>query len=189
MLKRHDIPFVAIDDAVEIVAARRDEGVDIYWGSATRRELLLACGVARARALVVTVQNPRAAEEIVRLAHEARADLTIVARARDANHATRLYERGASDAIPETIEASLQLAETVLVDIGVPMGFVIASIHEKRDEYRELLRPKLEAARRRQELRVTTRARIMARRRQNPSVQTGDAGLTLGSSEEEDASP
>ena len=189
MLKRHDIPFVALDDSVEIVAARRDEGVDIYWGSATRRELLLACGVAQARALVVTVQNPRAAEDIVRLAHEARADLTIVARARDATHATRLYERGASDAIPETIEASLQLAETVLVDIGVPMGFVIASIHEKRDEYRELLRPRLEAARQRQELRVTTRARIMARRRQSPSVQAGDAGTPLGPSEEEDFSP
>ena len=61
-------------------------------------------------------------EEVVRLAHEIRGDLTIVARARDADHATELYELGATDAIPETIEASLQLAETVLVDIGVPDG-------------------------------------------------------------------
>ena len=176
MLKRHDIPFVAIDDAVELVASRRDEGVDIYWGSATRRELLLACGVAQARALVVTVPNPGAAEEIVRLAHEARADMTIVARARDAGHATRLYEAGASDAIPETIEASLQLAETVLVDIGVPMGFVIASIHEKRDEYRELLKPKSEAARQRHVARAATRGRIMARRRLGSA--RNDAGAT-----------
>ena len=176
MLKRHDIPFVAIDDAVELVAARRDEGVDIYWGSATRRELLLACGVAQARALVVTVPNPRAAEEIVRLAHEARADMTIVARARDAGHATRLYEAGASDAIPETIEASLQLAETVLVDIGVPMGFVIASIHERRDEYRELLKPKSEAARQRHVARAATRGRVMARRRLGSA--SIDAGAT-----------
>ena len=65
-----------------------------------------------------------------------------MARARDAAHATHLYEIGATDAIPETIEASLQLSEAVLVDIGVPMGFVIASIHEKRDEYRALLQPK-----------------------------------------------
>jgi CPA2 family monovalent cation:H+ antiporter-2 len=173
MLKRHDIPYVAIDNAVEIVAARRDEGVEIYWGSAARREFLLACGVAQARALVVTVQNPPAAEEIVRLAHEARADMTIVARARDAGHATRLYEVGASDVIPETIEASLQLAETVLVDIGVPMGFVIASIHEKRDEYRELLKPKSETARQRHLARAATRGRLMARRRQGASIDTG----------------
>ncbi len=165
MLKRHEVPFVAIDDTVDNVAARRDEGVEIYWGSAARRELLLGCGVAQARALVVTVQNPVAAEEIVRVAHEARADMVIVARARDAQHATRLYEAGASDAIPETIEASMQLAETVLVDIGVPMGFVIASIHEKRDEYRELLKPKAEAARQRQVARAAIRSRLMARRR------------------------
>ena len=76
--------------------------------------------------------------------------MVIVARARDAASCDELYEAGASDAIPETIEASMQLAETVLVDIGVPMGFVIASIHEKRDEYRELLKPKGEAARQRQ---------------------------------------
>jgi len=41
--------------------------------------------------------------------------------------------------VPETIEASLQLSEAVLVDLGVPMGFVIASIHEKRDEFRKML--------------------------------------------------
>jgi monovalent cation:H+ antiporter-2, CPA2 family len=111
------------------------------------------------------VQTPAAAEEIVQVAHEARSDMVIVARARDADHATRLYEAGASDAVPETIEASMQLAETVLVDIGVPMGFVIASIHEKRDEYRELLKPKEEAALQRQVARAATRKRVMARRR------------------------
>jgi CPA2 family monovalent cation:H+ antiporter-2 len=165
MLKRHGVPYVAVESAVSIVAARRDEGVEIYWGNAARREFLLRCGVAQARALVVTVEKPAAIEEIVRLAHAERADMTIVARAMDARHATQLYELGATDAIPETIEASLQLAETVLVDIGVPMGHVIASIHEKRDEYRKLLQPKGEAARQRQELRSVVRIREMARRR------------------------
>ena len=68
-----------------------------------------------------------------------RPDVVMVARARDARHARRLYELGATDAVPETIEASLQLSEAVLVDLGVPMGFVIASIHEKRDEIRKSL--------------------------------------------------
>ena len=65
----------------------------------------------------------------------------MVARARDAAHAKTLYDLGVTDAVPETIEASLQLSEAVLVDIGVPMGLVIASIHEKRDAYRKLLSP------------------------------------------------
>ncbi|HTO80572.1 MAG TPA: cation:proton antiporter, partial [Methylocystis sp.] len=165
MLNRHKIPFVAIDDAVSLVAERRDEGVDIYWGSAEKRELLAKCGLEQARALAVTVTNVQAAIEIVRVAHEMRGDMTIVARARDADHATRLYEAGATDAIPETIEASLQLAETVLVDIGVPMGYVIASIHGKRDEYREILKPKAEEARERQFKRLALRSRLLARRR------------------------
>jgi len=165
MLKRHDIPFVAIDDAVELVAARRKEGAEIFWGSATKPELLAACGLAQARALAVTVTKTDAAVEIVRIAHGMRADMTIVARARDAEHATRLYEAGATDAIPETIEASLQLAETVLVDIGVPMGFVIASIHGKRDEYREALKPKEARARERHVKRSALRSRLLARRR------------------------
>jgi CPA2 family monovalent cation:H+ antiporter-2 len=165
MLKRHSVPYIAMESDAAIVAARRDEGVEIYWGNATRRDFLLRCGVAQALALVVTVEKHNATEEIVRLAHAERADLTIVARAIDARHATQLYELGATDAIPETIEASLQLDETVLVDVGVPMGFVIASIHEKRDEYRKLLQPKGEAARQRQELRSIVRSRELARRR------------------------
>jgi len=63
-------------------------------------------------------------------------DLPIVARARDPTHAAELYKAGVTDAVPETLEASLQLSEAALVDLGVPMGPVIASIHEKRDELR-----------------------------------------------------
>lgn len=141
MLKRHDIPFVAVDGSPQLVAKARADGVEVYWGDATRPEFLERVGLAGARALVVTMDAPPAVEKVVTLAHAARPELTIVARARDAVHATHLYELGVTDAIPETIEASLQLAEAVLVDIGVPMGFVIASIHEKRDEYRKFLQP------------------------------------------------
>jgi CPA2 family monovalent cation:H+ antiporter-2 len=160
MLTRHQIPFVAVDDVVSIVSTARLNGVEIYWGNAQRRDFLIKCGVAQAKALVVTIENPPATEEIVRLAHELREDLIIVARARDARHATELYRLGASDAIPETIEASLQLAETVLIDIGVPMGHVIASIHEKRDEFRKMLQPRNEQARARQRARRSSPRRM-----------------------------
>ena len=73
-----------------------------------------------------------------------RPDIIIVSRARDADHARHLYELGATDAVPETVEASLQLSEAALVGLGIPMGPVIASIHEKRDEIRHDLQ---EAAR------------------------------------------
>jgi CPA2 family monovalent cation:H+ antiporter-2 len=86
--------------------------------------------------LVVTFDSATAVEDVVTVARQERADLTIVARARDAAHATKLYRLNVTDAVPETIEASLQLSEAALVDIGVPMGLVIASIHEKREEFR-----------------------------------------------------
>ena len=62
--------------------------------------------------------------------------MVVIARARDDRHAARLYALGVTDAVPETTEASLQLAENLLVDLGVPMGLVLASIHEKRDTFR-----------------------------------------------------
>ena len=66
-------------------------------------------------------------------------DLPIIARARDTAHAADLYRAGVTDAVPETLEASLQLSEAALVDLGVAMGPVIASIHEKRAELRSAI--------------------------------------------------
>jgi CPA2 family monovalent cation:H+ antiporter-2 len=139
MLDRHDLPWIAIDRDPSFVQAGRRAGHRVYFGDAARVELLERCGLNQARAVVVTMDAPEAAEAVVATARGHRPDLTIVARARDARHAARLYELGATDAVPETIEASLQLSEAVLVDIGVPMGLVIASIHERRDEYRKVL--------------------------------------------------
>ena len=70
--------------------------------------------------------------------------LPIIARARDTKHAAQLYRAGVTDAVPETLEASLQLAEAVLVDTGLAMGPVIASIHEKRDEMRSRIKTEAE---------------------------------------------
>jgi CPA2 family monovalent cation:H+ antiporter-2 len=139
MLDRHDLPWIAIDRDPSFVQQGRRAGHRVYFGDASRVELLERCGLDHARAVVVTMDSPDAAEAVVATARGHRPDLTIVARARDARHAARLYELGATDAVPETIEASLQLSEAVLVDIGVPMGLVIASIHERRDEYRKVL--------------------------------------------------
>ncbi|TCS18280.1 cation:proton antiporter [Caulobacter sp. BK020] len=139
MLDRHDLPWIAIDRDPGFVQQGRRNGHQVYFGDASRVELLERCGLDYARAVVVTMDSPEAAEAVVAVARGHRPDLTIVARARDARHAARLYDLGATDAVPETIEASLQLSEAVLVDIGVPMGLVIASIHERRDEYRKVL--------------------------------------------------
>ena len=148
MLSRHEIPWAAVDREAAAAEAARATGKEVFFGDASRREFLLKLGIESARALVVTMDSPEAAEATVAAARALRSDLTIVARARDTRHAQRLYALGATDVVPETVEASLQLSEAVLIDIGTPMGLVIASIHERRDEYRKLLnRPEAPSSR------------------------------------------
>ncbi len=139
MLDVHKIPFIAVDSDPRVAARGREAGKPVYYGDASRPEYLRRCGVEAARAVVVTMDSPVANEAVVETTRRLRSDVTLVARARDADHARKLYDLGVTDAAPETIEASLQLAEATLVDLGVPMGLVIASIHEKRDEYRKIL--------------------------------------------------
>jgi CPA2 family monovalent cation:H+ antiporter-2 len=174
MLARHDLDFIAVDGDPKLVARERPQMRNLYWGDATRPEFLRACGLEEASALIVTIDRPQQAEQVVALARKARPDITIVARARDAHHATQLYALGATDAIPETTEASLQLSEAALVDIGVPMGLVIASIQEKRDEYRKLLQPD-GAEEEPRAFRPSTRMKDMGRRREtkDPASEVG----------------
>ena len=93
--------------------------------------------MGQASALVLTMDEPVLSVRLVKRVRSLYPDLTIVARARDAQHAAELYRAGASDAVPETLESSLQLSEAVLVDLGVAMGPVIASIHQKRADLRK----------------------------------------------------
>jgi CPA2 family monovalent cation:H+ antiporter-2 len=132
LLEAHGVPYVGVDRDTDRVAAQRKLHRLVYWGDITQPELLRRLHVDTARALVVTMSDHAAADRLVALARAQRPDLLIVVRARDAGHAAHLYGIGATDAVPETIEASLQLSEAVLIDLGVAMGPVIASIHERR---------------------------------------------------------
>lgn len=171
MLQVHGIRYLAVDSDPALVTRYRAEGRDIFWGNAMRPEFLARCGLEQARALIITMDKPADAGEIVRDSRTRYPNLTIVARARDAAHATELYGLGVSDAVPETIEASLQLSEAVLVDIGIPMGKVIASIHEKRDEFRKILQPAGSNAEARHRLRVSLRRKEMLKPQPKPKAE------------------
>jgi CPA2 family monovalent cation:H+ antiporter-2 len=139
ILDAHGYPYLATDRDPAAVTEYRQRGRELYYGDATNPAFLKSCGLMTAHALIVTIHDHAAIDEIVRVAHELRPDLLVVSRARDATHARHLYSIGVTDAVPETIEASLQLSEATLVALGLPAGPVIASIHEKRDEFRREL--------------------------------------------------
>jgi CPA2 family monovalent cation:H+ antiporter-2 len=140
MLVTHGQPYVAVESNIDAVAAARRQGYKVVFGDISRPETLDKLNLGYARALILTMDQPVLAEHIVKRVRAWLPDITIVARARDPEHAARLYQAGASDAVPETLESSLQLSEAVLVDLGVAMGPVIASIHEKRDEFRRQIK-------------------------------------------------
>ncbi len=140
MLDAHRRPWIAIEADVDLVAAARAQGRPVRFGDAARDGLLDSLGVADAAAVVMTMDDPVQAVRLTRRLRGSWPNLTIVARARDPDHAGELYRAGVTDAVPETLESALQLSEAVLVDLGVAMGPVIASIHEKRDALREAIK-------------------------------------------------
>ncbi|MEM7703525.1 MAG: cation:proton antiporter [Pseudomonadota bacterium] len=139
MMNQHDQPHVILDSDPDTIMSANRQGYRALFGDAARGDALSRLGVERAPAVVLTMDEPVLAQRLVTKLRNEHPDLLIVSRARDTEHAAALYRAGASHAVPENLESSLQLSEAVLVDIGVAMGPVIASIHEKRDEFREKL--------------------------------------------------
>ena len=137
MLDSHGKDYLAIDAHVDTVASAREEGYDVLFGDVSRADFVERLAKREPSAFILTMDNPVLVGRLAKVLRKAFPELPIIARARDTAHAAQLYKAGVTDAVPETLEASLQLSEAALVDLGVAMGPVIASIHEKRSELRQ----------------------------------------------------
>jgi monovalent cation:proton antiporter-2 (CPA2) family protein len=120
VLAAQELPHLALDTDADLVAQFRHKGASILFGDARRADILRKVDIERAGAFVTTMDSPSAAERVVEEVHRNWPQVPIYARARDVLHATRLITRGATHVVPETIEASLQLSELVLIGAGVP---------------------------------------------------------------------
>ncbi|MEO5868083.1 MAG: cation:proton antiporter, partial [Sphingomonas sp.] len=140
MLAAHGQRYIAVEADIDAVKAGCADGYPVLFGDVSRPELIDRLRLGHADALVLTMDDPVLGVRLTRRVRDWVPGLTIVARARDVAHAAQLYRAGATDAVPETLESSLQLSEAVLVDLGIAMGPVIASIHEKRDELRQAIK-------------------------------------------------
>lgn len=134
ILKVRRVPFVAIDIDPGRARACRARGDYVFYGDATRDELLRHFNVERAAAAVITLDSAlasfRALEAVKRLAPS----LPVVVRARDATHADTLMASGATAIAPETFESSLQLSGQVLRALGEPADAINATIERIRSE-------------------------------------------------------
>ena len=144
MLTTHNLDYVAIDSDTDSVHQGRGGGYKVLFGDVSRGTLVERLQLGQPTAVILTMDNPVLVARLAKRLRLAYPDLPIIARARDTAHAARLYKAGVTDAVPETLEASLQLSEAALVDLGIAMGPVIASIHEKRDQLRAKIKEEAE---------------------------------------------
>ena len=124
--------YVALDIDPMNVSAARSRGLPVFFGDASRPEMLKRVYIENAAALVVTLDNENKADRIVELARRQRPDLIIHARARHSSHAARLLALGTNEVVPETLEASLQIAGRLLQALGTSEEVALARIAVQR---------------------------------------------------------
>ncbi len=132
LLEEQRIPYVAIDSDPDLVAAERAKGAAVFFGDASQPDLLKHLGIERAAAFATTMDAPQAAEHVIKAVHKNWPHIPIIARACDVSHAENLRASGARSAVPETVEASLELCEQLLTNIGFPQEAARAIVDDQR---------------------------------------------------------
>ena len=139
------IRHLALDLDPGRVATARRLGSLVFYGNATHYEVLKMAGIERAGAVVVTIDQPVRAQQIVAMLREHHPDLPVIVRAHDNTQATNLESAGATRAVPETLEASLQLGRAVLTTVGAPIDDVRQVIQRLRERHYERVDTVVEA--------------------------------------------
>jgi CPA2 family monovalent cation:H+ antiporter-2 len=143
VLAAQKVPYVALDMDAATVTGLHREGRPVFFGDAQRPEVLEAVRLGRASALVITLDAPDAARQVLHAANHLCPRLQIFVRARDMDDARDLMAAGACHAVPEMVESSLQLAAEVLMDRGIPADAITPLLDIVRGQVYEAIRPKV----------------------------------------------
>lgn len=128
-------PFVALDSDASVVKKERTKGHPIFYGDVSKPELLKAVGAKNAQLIIVTLNDPNAIEELVMSLRKTYPEINIYARGHSLNQCRELRRLGASGAVSENVEASLELARMTLKNIGVNAQKRDAIIRNYRRRY------------------------------------------------------
>lgn len=139
-LDQEGVPSIALDNDPQRIREATAAGERVVYGNAARREVLLAAGLARARVVIVTYTDTASALRIIALVQEARPGLPIVVRTLDDSDVEKLKNAGATEVVADLMEASLMLASSTLMLVGVPLTRVLRRIRETREHRYELFR-------------------------------------------------
>jgi len=140
ILEGERIPYMALDLDPDRVRQAAAAGQSVVFGDAARLQSLMAAGLARASAVVVSYQDTASAMKILRLVQEHAPKVPVIVRTIDDSEMEKLRAAGATEVVPEAIEGSLMLASHALALVGVPMRRVIRVVQDQRDARYGLLR-------------------------------------------------
>ena len=140
MLEREGIPYLALDLDPDRVRQATAAGDSVVYGDAARLQALMAAGLARASAVVVTYLNVNSAFKVLGHSRAHAPQVPVIVRTLDDSNLEKLQAAGATEVVPETLEASLMLASHALALVGVPMRRVIRIVQDQRDARYSLLR-------------------------------------------------
>ncbi len=140
ILEQEGFEFVALDLDPLRVREAQDAGDPVHYGDSARREILLGAGLLRARALVVSFSDLPTSFKILDHVRQLRPDLPVLVRARDDSELERLLAAGATEVVPETLEASLMLGSQLLLLLDVPISGVVHRVRDVRSDRYKLLR-------------------------------------------------
>lgn len=138
-LKLEEIPFLALDLDPERVSEAKQAGEQVAFGDASRRDILLAAGLLRARLVIITFDDRKRVEAMLALIRELAGELKVLVRTRDDSFLEQYKQAGAFEVIPESQEGALMLVSHLLVNCDIPLGRVIRRMeHERSSQYRFL---------------------------------------------------
>ena len=140
MLDKENIPYMALDLDPDRVRQAAAAGDSVVFGDASRLQALMAAGLARASAVVITYLEVAAAMKVLDHAHSHAPQVPVIVRTQDDIDLEKLLAAGATEVVPEAIEGSLMLASHALALVGVPMRRVIRIVQDQRDARYNLLR-------------------------------------------------
>ncbi|AXA93790.1 monovalent cation:proton antiporter family protein [Massilia sp. YMA4] len=140
LLQEEQIEYHALDLDPTRVQEAQSAGANVSYGDAARRESLVAAGIYRASAVVITYANTQSALKVLHLVHELAPTLPVIVRSHDDTDLHRLKDAGAAEVVPELLEGSLMLASHALVILGVPLRRVVHRVQAAREERYDSLR-------------------------------------------------
>lgn len=132
VLRQQNVPCIALENDARVLARLHKKGTQVFFGDASRAELLEKIDVGRAAAIILTMDHPASTLHAVKAIRRAYPDMPLFARSRDEKHALALKKAGATEVIPETLETGLQLIGLALQSLGLDKGDAHSIVHDER---------------------------------------------------------